>query len=102
MSGLNDELLRGADLQYVAYSRENLSAGIQHLDALRGILEVLDVVVGIEGREPDDAAEATLHPPHPVDGIGVDPAHRGVEDDAAEHIDAGDPLAHEPGAICGG
>ena len=100
--GVDDELLLGADLQHIAYRGENLAVGAEHLDGLRRILKVLDVVVGIEGGEPHDAAKAALHPPHPVNGIGVDAAHRGVENDAAEHLEAGDVLAREPGAVRGG
>jgi hypothetical protein len=62
---------------------------------------MLYVVVGVEGREPDDAAVAALHPPHPVDRVGVDPADRRVEHDAAERLDARDVLPCEPGAVGG-
>jgi hypothetical protein len=99
--GVNDELLLGADLQDIAYRGENLAVRGEHLDGFRRILEVLDVVVGIEGGEPYDAAKAPLHPPHPVNGVGVDAAHCGIEDNAAEHLETGDVLAREPGSVRG-
>src|SRR5215475_9147391 len=72
------------------------------LDGFRCILEMLDVIVGIEGGEPHDAAVAALHAPHPVDGIGIDSAGWRIEDDPAEHLQASDVLAREPGAVgCG-
>src|SRR5262245_65554495 len=63
---------------------------------------MLDVIVGIEGGEPHDAAVAALHAPHPVDGIGIDPAGRRIEDDPAEYLQASDVLAREPGAVSRG
>jgi hypothetical protein len=50
-------------------------------------------------RDADDAAEAALHPPHPVDGIGVYSADRGVEDDPAEYLQAGYVLSCKPRPI---
>src|SRR5215472_15798804 len=79
--------------------RKNLAVGAEDLDAFRRILEMLDVIVGIEAGEPHDAAVAALHAPHPVDGIGIDPAGRRIEDDPAEHLQASDVLAREPGAV---
>src|SRR5215467_3447564 len=62
-------------------------------------LKMLDVIVGIEGGEPHDAAVTALHAPHPVDGIGIDSTGRRIEDDPAEHLQASDVLAREPGAV---
>ena len=61
----------------------------------------LHMVVGVERREPDHAAEAALHAPHPFDGLRIEPAHRVVERDAAEHLDARHVLADEVRAIGG-
>src|SRR5205823_14681531 len=71
-------------------------------DLFGSILEVLDVIVGVERREPHDPAVAALHPPHPVDRVGVDAAHRRIEHDPAEHFQALDVLAGEPGSIRSG
>jgi len=57
------------------------------------------MVVGVEGREPDDPAIAALHAPHPLHGLRIDPAHGAVEHDAAEDLHAGHVLASEPRAI---
>ena len=72
------------------------------LDAFGRILEMLDVVVGIKGREPDHAAIPTLHPPHPIDCVRIDAADRGIEHDPAEHFKTLDVLADEPSAVGGG
>jgi hypothetical protein len=69
MPGLNDELLLGADFEHLPHCRKNLSVSVEHL-------EMLDMVVGIEGGEPHDAAEATLHAPHPVNRIRIYSADR--------------------------
>src|SRR6266446_958068 len=79
--------------------RQRLAVGADDLDAFGSVLEVLDVVVGVEGRQPYDAPEAALHAPHPLHGLGVDPSRRPVEGDPAERLDARDVLAHEPGAV---
>ena len=76
MPGLNDELLLGADFEYLPHCRKNLSVSVEHLDTFRRVLEMLDMVVGIEGGEPHDAAEATLHAPHPVNGVRIYSADR--------------------------
>src|SRR5262249_28960734 len=60
---------------------------------------MLDVVVSIEGGDPPAPAKAPLHPPHPVHCIGIDTAHRGVEDDASEHFEPSDVLAREPSSV---
>src|SRR5262249_55493811 len=99
MSGVDHELLLGADFEHVAHCRKNLAVGAEDLNAFRRVLEMLDVIVGIEGGEPHDAAVAALHAPHPVDGIGIDSAGRRIEDDPAEHLQASDVLAREPGAV---
>jgi len=59
------------------------------------------VVVGVEGRKPDNPAVAALHAPHPLHGLGIDPAHGAVEHHAAEDLHAGHVLAREPRAIGG-
>jgi hypothetical protein len=64
--GVDHELLLGADFEHVAHCRTNLAVGAKDLDAFRRVLEMLDVIVGIEGGEPYDAAVAALHAPHPV------------------------------------
>jgi hypothetical protein len=97
--GLDHEFLLGGDLKNIANLRQNLAPGIDDLYAFRRILEMLDVVIGVEGGEPHDAAKAALHPPHPVDSIGVDAANRGIEDNPAKHLEALDVLSREPGAI---
>ena len=75
-AGLNDELLLGADFEYLPHCRKNLSVSVEHLDTFRRVLEMFDMVVGIEGGEPHDPAEATLHAPHPVNGIRIYSADR--------------------------
>src|SRR5215471_7053664 len=97
MPSVDYKLLRGADFEHLAHRRKNLPVDPEHLDAFRCILEMLDMIVGIEGREPHDAAVAALHAPHPVDGIGIDSAGRRIEDDPAKHLQASDVLASEPG-----
>ena len=99
--GLDDKLLRGADFQHLAHRRKNLSVSAQHLDAFRRILEMLDMIVGIEGGEPDDAAVAALHARHPIDRIGIDSAGRGIQRNPTEYFEAGDVLAREPSAVRG-
>src|SRR5437867_6364992 len=95
------ELLLRADLRDLANGGHRLAVGADDLDPFRGILEVFDVVVGVEGWQPDHASIPTLHAPHPLDGLGVDAARRPVEADAAECLDPWDVLAHEPRAIGG-
>jgi hypothetical protein len=102
VSGLDDKLLRSADFQHFAHRGKDLSVCAQYLDAFRCILEMLDVIVGVEGREPDNAAIAALHARHPVDRIGIDPAGRGIQRNPTKHLQAGDMLAREPGAVRGG
>ena len=63
---------------------------------------MLDMIVGVEGREPDYAAIATLHARHPVDRVRIDPAGRGIQGNPTKHLQAGDVLAREPGAVRGG
>src|SRR5262249_11243820 len=99
MSGVDHELLLRADFEHVAHCRKNLAVCAEDLDAFRRVLEMLDVIVGIEGGEPHDAAVAALHTPHPVDGIGIDSAGRRINNDPAEHLQASDVLAREPGAV---
>jgi len=99
VAGTDHELLLGANLEDVAHGRQRLAVGADDLDAFGSVLEVLDVVVGVEGRQPYDAPEAALHAPHPLHGLGVDAARRPVEGDPAERLDARDVLAHEPGAV---
>src|SRR4030095_14729962 len=65
MSRVNHQFLFGADFSYLAHSWQTLAIGFEHLDAFRRILEMLDVVVGVEGGEPHHAAVSALHPPHP-------------------------------------
>src|SRR5881628_3655531 len=101
MAGAEDELLLGADLEDLAERGERLAVGADHLDPLRRVLEVLDVVVGVEGRQPHHAAVAALHPPHPLHGLGVDPARGTVERDTAERLDPGIVLAGEPRPVRG-
>ena len=99
MAGVNHELLLGGELEHIADRREGLAVGAEDFDSLRSILEMLDVVVGVERGEPHDTAVAALHSPHPVDGIGVDAAHRGIQHDAAEHFETLDVFAGEPGPV---
>src|SRR5439155_7624758 len=95
------ELLLGADLGDLAKRRQRLAVGADDLDSFRRVLEVLHVVVGVEGRQPHDATVAALHPPHPLRGLGIDAARRAVQDDAAERLDPRVVLAHEPRAVGG-
>jgi hypothetical protein len=74
---------------------------ISPLDAFRRILEVFDVIVGIESWEPHDATKTTLHPPHPTNCIGVDATDRGVQDYSAEYLEPLDMLPGKPSAIGG-
>ena len=60
--------------------------------------DVLDLVLGVDGGEPDDlVAEAAGD----VDGEGVHAAHGVVEDEAAEGPDLGEHLVDEAGAVSG-
>src|SRR6516225_2141028 len=99
MPSVDYKLLLGADFEYLAHRWKGLPVDPEHLDAFRCILEMLDMIVCIEGWEPHDAAVAALHAPHPVDGIGIDSAGRRIEDDSAEDLQAGDVLAREPGPV---
>ena len=81
--------LRGADFEHVTHRGKNLSVGTNHLDAFRCILEMLDMIVCIEGGEPDHASEPALHAPHPVDRVKGDSANGRIEDDPAEYLQAG-------------
>jgi hypothetical protein len=63
--------------------------------------ERFNVLVGIEGRQPDDLAAAARHAMHPFDGIRVDPAHRFIQDDTAPHLDALHLLHRQRRAITG-
>ena len=101
MARADHDLLLGADLQHLAHGRQHRAVPADDLDPLRRVLEVLHVMVGVEGGEPYYAPEPTLHPPHPLDRLGVDSAHGRVEHDAAEHLHARDVLADEPRAVCG-
>src|ERR1700739_542627 len=101
MPGLHDELLLGADFEHVAHCRKNLSVSVEHLNAFRRVLEMLDVVVGIEGGEPHHAAEPTLHTPHPVNRIRIYSACRRIKDDSAEYFEASNVLAREPSPVSG-
>ena len=56
------------------------------------------MLVGLEGRQPHDLAAAAVDAVHPLHGVGIDAAHRLVQHDAAEHLDAGHDLHHERGA----
>jgi hypothetical protein len=38
--------------EYLAHCRQNLAIGVEQFDTFRRILEVLEVVVSIEGGEP--------------------------------------------------
>src|SRR5437773_1393382 len=96
-----DELLLGADLPDLAQGWQRLAVGADDLDSFRRVLEVLHVVVGVEGRQPHDATVATLHPPHPLDGLGIETTRGAVQRDSAEGLDAGVVLADEPRAIGG-
>ena len=55
------------------------------------------LVLGIEGRHPDDAAPAAGDGRHVFDGGGVDAADGQVQRDAAEHLDTGHDLANQIG-----
>src|SRR5262249_15269489 len=72
--GVDHELLLGADFQHLTHGRQNLPLSAEHLDALRCLVEMLDMMVGIKGWKPHDAAESALHAPHPGYGIRIDPA----------------------------
>ena len=62
---------------------------------------MFDVMVGIDGGKPHAAPVSSLHPPHPLHGVRVDSAHSRIQGDPAEHVDPGQMLAHEPGAVGG-
>jgi len=59
------------------------------------------VIVGIEGGKPHDPAVAALHPPHPLHGLRVEPAHCPIQRDTAEDLHSADVLAGEPRAVGG-
>jgi hypothetical protein len=101
VTGLDDKLLLGADFQHLSRCRKNLSVSTEHLDAFRRILEMLDMIVDIESGKPHHSPVTALHAPHPVDGIGIDSADRGIEDDRTEYLQAGDVLARKPGSVGG-
>src|SRR5262249_47260411 len=64
-----------------------------------GVIEMFDVVIGVDRGEPDAAAKAALHPPHPLDGVRIDSSDRRIQRNAAEDLDALEVLAHEPGSV---
>src|SRR5207247_164025 len=84
-----DELLLGSDLGDLAKRGQRLAVGAHRLDALGGVLEVLYVVVGVEGRQPHDATVATLHPPHPLHAPGIETTRGAAQRDSAEGPDPG-------------
>ena len=59
------------------------------------------VIVRVEGREPHHAAVATLHPPHPLHSLRIEPAHGAVEGDTAEDLHLRYVRAREPRAVGG-
>jgi 2OG-Fe(II) oxygenase superfamily len=87
--------------QHPAHLRQNFALSINDFDAFRRILEVFDVIVGVEGWEPHHTAKTALHPPHPIDRIGVDAADRGVQDYSAEYLEPLNMLPGKPSAIGG-
>ena len=99
VAGVDDQILLRANLQNLTHRRQHLSIRAQDLDSLGGILEMFDVMVSVDGREPHATPVAALHSPHPLHRVRIDSADRGIQDDSAEHLDACQVLAHEPGAI---
>ena len=67
----------------------------RHADERAVLLRGADLVLGIEGREPDDAAPSSGHLRHVLDRRRVDSADRQVQIDAAEHLDARDERSGE-------
>src|SRR5207249_4656815 len=97
VAGVDHQPLGGADLEHLARGGHHRALLVHHPDAGRGRPRPAHVVVGVEGREPDDPAEATLHAPHPLHGLTVEPAHRappGGHADPAARTRRGTPGAH--------
>jgi hypothetical protein len=99
VAGLHHQALGRADLEDRARLRQHRPALVNHAEPGRRGAVPAHVVVRVEGGKPDHPAVAALHAPHPLDRLGIEPAHRAVEGDAAEDLDARDVLAHEPRAV---
>src|SRR5690348_7308962 len=87
MPGFQCQLMFGDEGDYLLHFREQLSV-LGHRNERAVLFREAHLVLGIEGRHPDYASPAALHQHHALDCRGIDAAHRAIEVDSAEDLDA--------------
>jgi hypothetical protein len=90
--------LAGDDLRALARLGQQLTPGVHDGHERLVARAAAELVLRVEGREPDHLAVAALDVGQRLDGVRVQACDRLVQADAAEHLDAGHDLTPQVGA----
>ena len=96
MAGRQHEAMFGDDLNDRLRRRQQLAVS-RDADERPVLFRIADLVLGIEGRHPDQAAIRPGHLGHVLDRAGFMPPTDEIQIDAAEDLDARHLLAHHVG-----